>query len=177
MIKARKSQDHHQEGTESSFSVTAATDDPGGEKVHQYLDAKIDGDQKADLVQGNAKVPVESQKQKGRKIVYDSLAYIAHIAAIYRMFGSECHKRYLLLVEYYIFRSVFGGMAIFWLTDIQVLSWVHPGKDIPGIFLLRRKRTAGNHGPGSVFFSGWFPLALVGKNLCSNGKVHNPGPR
>ena len=82
VVKAGKSDDRYQKGTQSGLSVAGAFDHSRGEKVHQDLDTEIYSDQQADLIQGNAKLSVKGQKQQRRQIIYNGLGHIAQVTAV-----------------------------------------------------------------------------------------------
>ena len=86
VVKAGKSDDRYQKGTQSGLSVAGAFDHSRGEKVHQDLDTEIYSDQQADLIQGNAKLSVKGQKQQRRQIIYNGLGHIAQVTAVDGMF-------------------------------------------------------------------------------------------
>ena len=86
VVKAGKSDDRYQKGTQSGLSVAGAFDHSRGEKVHQDLDTEIYSDQQADLIQGNAKLSVKGQKQQRRQIIYNGLGHIAQVTAVDSMF-------------------------------------------------------------------------------------------
>ena len=86
VVKAGKSNDRHQKGTQSSLPVAGTFDHPRREKVHQNLDAEIYRDQQTDPVQGNSKLSVKGQEQQRRQVVDNGLGHIAQVTAVDSMF-------------------------------------------------------------------------------------------